>query len=196
MLHQKRNFQKKNKLNVNHLSKSSQPKNNKTIKNINNKAKNFFALKRSSSGVNCLISHYDNDFGYNKTITLDNKSDFLAKNKSFVSSSELSKRKGLLSKKDKKVNENKYLDEIFSKSSLLNIDKPHNVIKVNVKIGKDFSPRGTSKISNNDSSSKIKINYNTNDNSYKNLFNKNAPKKIYGDKYNIKNIRYTISRTQ
>jgi hypothetical protein len=196
MLHHKSNFQKKNKFNKAHLSKSSHTKISKTIKNINNKTNNITALKRSLSGVNCLISHYDNDFGYNKTITLDNKSDIYVKNKSFVSSSELSKRKGLLSKKDKKVNENKYLNEILSKSSLLNINKPHNVIKVNVKIGKDFSPSGSSKISNNDSCSKNKINYNTNDNSYINLFNKNASKKISGDKHNIKNIKYTISFTQ
>ena len=95
------------------------------------------------------------------------------------------------------MNKNKYYDEILKRSNGFNINKTNNVIKVNIKNGKDISPRGNNKASYIDSNSKIKNTYNNNNtNLQKNLFNKTSKTKNHGEKNNIKNIKYTISYTQ
>ena len=195
MVHNKKTSQAKNKSNNEKLSKSIQSKTNKKEKNkaFNNKSSNnnVIALKRSSSGINSIISRYGNDIRNNKTINIDNKWEFFIKNKSFFYSSEIGNINDMLSKKDKTMCENRCIDDLLNKKSELKIEKNDNVIKVNIKIAKDCSPRGNSKMSINESTSKIK------NNSNKNLFNKNTYKKIPDNKNNIKNIKYNnISYSQ
>ena len=77
----------KNKNNNSKISKSIQSNTNKKDKNSKYKNKspnnNVIALKRSSSQINSFISRYENDIRNNKTINLDNKRDYLIKNKFF-----------------------------------------------------------------------------------------------------------------
>ena len=192
MVHNKKTSQAKKKANNEKLSKSIQSKTNKKEKNrtFNNKNSNnnIIALKRSSSGINSIISSYGKDIRNNKTINIDNKWEFFIKNKSFFYSSELGN--DILNKKNKTMCENRCLDDLLNKKNELKIEKNDNVIKVNIKIAKDCSPRGNSKLSINESNSKIK------NNSNKNLFNKNTHKKIRDNKNNIKNIKYNITYSQ
>ena len=138
----------KKKNNNSNISKSIQSNINKKDKNSKYKNKspnnNVIALKRSSSQINSFISRYENDIRNNKTINLDNKRDYLIKNKFFFSSYELGNITDILNKKDLTMNENKKSDENNIKIKDLNENK--DIIKVNTKIVKDSSSRGKSKL--------------------------------------------------
>ena len=126
----------KKKNNNSNISKSIQSNINKKDKNSKYKNKspnnNVIALKRSSSQINSFISRYENDIRNNKTINLDNKRDYLIKNKFFFSSYELGNITDILNKKDLTMNENKKSDENNIKIKDLNENK--DIIKVNTKI--------------------------------------------------------------
>ena len=169
----------------------------KNFNNINKSPNNnIIALKRASSQISSFISGYENDMRNNKTLNIDNKRDYLIKNKFFFSSSELGNITDILNKKELTMSENKLYDDI-NNIKIKDINKNKDIIKVNTKIFKNGSSRANSQMTynNSKSNSKSKIHLNNiNINKNKNKLFNTLHKKVKEN--NIKNIKYNISNTQ
>ena len=191
-------YSKNNKKNNNEiLSKSIQEKEKKSdINNINTNNKSpsnkINALKRASFEMTSFISKSKKERRFNKK-------DLSIKNKFFVSSDDLGNITEIINKNQLSMSEKNFFDKIDNgKINNPDIEKNinKNLIKVNTKKPKGFSPFRNNKLFNNSKSNSNTNIILENKNINKSKLSNTKLHKKFKEKKTIKNIKYNISHTQ